>query len=144
MKRAAFVLAVAVAGCGGDAGRESVPGLLTRSEEPNQAEMSAIMRGTLELDLDRGCVLLSGKPVVWPAGTTLSEDPPLLRFPNGAEAAPGDLVTGGGGEIPADRLGDTTMSFEGDVQAARDCAPAAEEVVVFTARGDDIAVRPPR
>jgi len=60
------------AGCDLSTADSSSGGLLTRSTAGNEGEMTAIVGGTFELDPDRGCVLLDGKPVVWPAGTTVS------------------------------------------------------------------------
>ena len=65
----AIAFAVLAAGCAFGKSTES-DALLTRAPEGSGGEMTAIVGGTLELDLDSGCVLLDGKPVVWPAGTT--------------------------------------------------------------------------
>ena len=127
-------------GC--DATRSKSPGegLLTRSLEGNGVEMTAIVGGTLELDPDRGCVLLSGKPVVWPAATTLKGDPLELHLPGGDIARSGDTITGGGGEIPAARIRETSIRIEGDLTKALACAPADSEVLVLWARGGQISV----
>lgn len=132
---------LALPGCGESA--RSPAALLTRSPEAGQDEMSAIVRGTLQIDIDRGCISLSGKPVVWPARTTLSTDSVELRLPDGLSARPGDLVEGGGGEIPAPWLAQTPMTINGDVAAALACAPGATDVVVFTARGERLRVSRP-
>lgn len=89
---------------------------------------------------DGGCVLLSGRPVVWPAETTLTTDPPELHLPHGLEATPGDVITGGGGAVPTARISETALRIEGDLSAALECAPRESEVVVLTARGDAIRV----
>lgn len=136
-----LALAVLASGCDvGDSQEPSVDGLLTRSLEGDEEEMAALLRGTLELDPDRGCVLLSGKPVVWPAGTTLTTDPPEIHLPGGLNARPGDVVTGGGGEVPGKTIRDTAIRIEGDLTGALDCASVETAVVVFTARGDDIRI----
>lgn len=88
-------------------------GLLTRSLDGDEGEMTAILRGTLALDPDRGCVLLSGMPVVWPAETTLTADPPELRLPGGLTARTGDTITGGGGEVPAAAIRQNVDSSRG-------------------------------
>jgi len=102
--------------------------------------MTAIVGGTLELDPDRGCLLLSGKPVVWPAGTTLTSDPAELQLPGGLTARSGDVITGGGGEVQAARIRATAIRIEGELTGALGCAPADSEVVILTARGSGISV----
>lgn len=104
--------------------------------------MTAIIGGTLELDHERGCVLLDGKPVVWPAGTTLSSDPLELHLPGDLTARAGHRITGGGGEVPSTRIRETAIRIEGDVAGALGCNPSAREVLVFWARGGDIRVSP--
>jgi hypothetical protein len=102
--------------------------------------MGGLLRGTLELDSARGCVLLSGKPVVWPAETTLTTDPPEVHLPSGLTARSGDLITGGGGEVPATAIRETGLRIEGDLTTALGCAGADSKVAVLTTRGDDISV----
>lgn len=68
--------------------------------------LDAIVGGTLQVDLDAGCVWVGGPdgsryPVVWPRGTTASEDPFQVLLPDGAQAVPGDAVFGGGGYVDA-------------------------------------------
>lgn len=68
--------------------------------------MDAIVQGTVEVDLELGCVWLSTSdgarhPVVWPAGTELREDPFAIVLPDGQFVSEGDLVSGGGGYGPA-------------------------------------------
>lgn len=120
-----------------DVGRSQEPssGLLTRSPDRDGGEMAAIVGGTLELDAKRGCVLLSGKPVVWPDGTILTTNPPAVRLPGGLDGRPGDVITGGGGEVPATGIRETTLRIKGDLSSALSCAPDSA-VIVFTARGD--------
>lgn len=115
-------------------------GLLTRSVGGDGAEMTALLRGTLKLDANRGCVLLSGKPVIWPTGTTMTMDPPVLHLPGGLSARSGDVITGGGGEIPGTAIWETALRIEGDLTRALECAPTDGKVLVFTARGDDVGV----
>ena len=114
--------------------------LLTRSAEVDQGEMAGIVRGTLQLDAARGCILLSGRPVVWPAGTTLTKDPPTLHLPRGLSARSGDTVIGGGGEVSSASIQDTLLLIEGDLDAARGCGPADTEVAVFDSRGRGMSV----
>lgn len=145
-----LTLAALASGCGGgsqaessDNGESQSPNsLLTRSGAENEDEMNAIVGGTLELDPDRGCVLLSGKPVVWPAETTLTADPAELHLPGGLNAKSGNVITGSGGEVRAARIRETALRVEGDLTTALSCAPIDSEVVVFTTRGEGIDVSP--
>jgi len=138
--------AALLAGCGGTSsgdsseelsGHSSVV-LLTRSPYDGIGPQ-ALLSGTLDLDLDRGCILLSGKPVVWPTGTTLTRDPPALEFPGGLTASSGDTIGGGGGEVTGTDIPDTALRIEGDVEGALACAPGETQVVVFNA-GSTITV----
>lgn len=138
---ATFALIALASGCDlGGSEEPSHDGLLTRSSEGDGGEMTTIVGGFLELDPDRGCVLLSGRPVVWPAATTLTGDPPELHLPGGLTARSGDTITGGGGEVPAARIRETSIRIEGDLTRALKCAPADSIVLVFWARGDQISV----
>jgi hypothetical protein len=116
--------------------------LLTRADDPGFG-FHALPGGTLEIDLDRGCVLLSGHPVVWPNGTTLTSDPPELRFSRGLIARPGDVVRGGGGGGYAWQLRRTALmrAVEGDFERAIDCVPPHTEVFVFNS-GSVMTVEP--
>lgn len=113
--------------------------LLRRSPVGGLFEMDALPSGTLELDLDRGCVLLSGRAVVWPAGTTLTRDPPQLHLPGGLTAKSGDTVRGGGGALPGAHLRENSNVIEGDLDSALACAPE-HEVFFFTSRGAGMSV----
>ena len=130
--------------CGsGSIGERLANSLLTRSTEDAESEMDAILRGTLEVNSERGCILLSGRPVVWPAGTTLTTDPPELQLPGSLTAMAGDVISGRGGEVPATEIRDTSIRIEGDLNHALECAPAETQVAVFSVRGADIAVSSP-
>jgi len=138
----AVVLGVVLApGCGA-ASDESSGILLTRATTGADSEMDALPSGTLEIDLERGCVLLSGRPVVWPAETALALEPPELELPGGLTARSGDTIRGGGGALPAAHVRETAIEIEGDVDKALECAPSAESIVVFTARGEAMTVSP--
>jgi hypothetical protein len=138
---ATLALLALASGCAlGGSEEPSGDGLLTRSPEGEQGEMTGIVGGTLELDPDRGCVLLSGKPVVWPAETTLTTNPPKLHLPGGLTARSGHRISGGGGEVPAAGIRETSIRIEGDLTRALTCAPAGSEVIVFSTRGDQIRV----
>jgi len=143
MKQALVIALAAMAlacGCDLDASENpSADGFLTRSTEGSKDELNALIRGTLELDPERGCVLLSGQPVVWPAGTTMTSSPPELHLRNGLIARPGDLITGGGGEASASAIRQSAVNIEGDVAAALDCAPQTS-IAVFNTRGDGLGV----
>jgi hypothetical protein len=136
----AIVVAVIVVDSGGpDADRSEL--LLTRAPRADGSEMSALPRGTLEVDRHRGCVSLSGQAVVWPTGTTLTRDPPVLRFPGGLVAEPGDTVYGGGGRVRRSTLRGSEQ-VNGDVAAALDCARRDATVVFFWAKERSMRVAP--
>jgi hypothetical protein len=113
--------------------------LLTYSSVGSGFGFDAIPSGVLELDLDRGCVLLSGQAVIWPAGTTLSRDPPRLHLPGGLTARPGATVRGGGGVVPPAGPRQSSSGIEGDLEKALGCA-TEPEVVVFWSRGGSMSV----
>jgi len=50
------------------------------------------------------------------------------------------VITGGGGEVPAARIRETSLQIDGDLTNALDCAPIDSKVAVFRARGDEIHV----
>ena len=135
------VVAFLASGCAlGGSDRSSGDGLLRRSPDSRGAEMSALLRGTLALEPERGCVLLSESPVVWPAGTTLAPDGLELHLPGGLSARSGDEITGAGGAVPASAIREARIRIEGDLAKSLACAPGGAEVFVFTAWGDDIGV----
>lgn len=134
------VALLVLAGCDLSSGDSPSRGLLTRSSEGTDAEMTGIVGGTLKLDPGHGCVLLDGKPVVWPAETTASTDPPELHLPGDLTARSGDTITGGGGEVPAATIRETELRIDGNLTHALDCAPSESEILVFSARGVDILV----
>lgn len=96
----------------------------------------AQLGGTLDIDPDRGCVLLSGQPVIWPTDTTLTQNPAVLHLPGGVTAKSGDGVSGTGGEVRAADLPDTRLQIEGDVEKALACAPSSSRVIVFNSRSN--------
>ncbi|MEZ4501067.1 MAG: hypothetical protein R3C39_00365 [Dehalococcoidia bacterium] len=105
MRRAASVgatlVAVVLFAACGEAEGEAFP-LPTQEAVPMPAaELTAIVSGVLEVDLERGCTWLDTErgryEVVWPHGTTAKRDPFVLRFADGSEARPSDFVSGGGG-----------------------------------------------
>jgi len=138
---ASFALVALASACDlGATGRPTRHGLLTRSPDGPQEDLNAIVGGVLELDLDRGCVVVSGKPVVWPAGTSLTTDPPELNLPGGRTARSGDAITAGGGEVDGARIGETSTGIEGDLAGALECAPGGSKVLLLATRGG-VAVR---
>lgn len=137
----AMLVAVALAsGCSIRDTEADFPALLVRSEEGVQGEMAGIVRGTLVLDTTRGCILLSERPVVWPANTAVTSDPPTIHLPGGLSATTGDTIMGTGGEVPSRSILVTDLGVEGDLTAALECAPEDSAVAVFTARGDRVSV----
>jgi len=96
MRRAAsvgatLVAVVLLAACGEPEG-EAFP-LATREAVPTPAaELTAIVSGVLEVDLERGFTWLDtvrGRyEAVWPNGTRAKHDPFVLRFADGPGSAP--------------------------------------------------------
>lgn len=76
-----------------------------------------------ELTLNGDCVALDGLPVLWPEGTTWSEEDQTVLLPDGAEVAVGQRIQGGGGVVPIT----VATNYGGDeVQEAIDtCAERA-------------------
>jgi hypothetical protein len=75
-------------------------------QTPAEVGDGAAIEGTVHFDEDRNCVVLRGDdgtlhPVVWPAGTTITDDG-SIALADGTALAPGDRVQGGGGMQPAD------------------------------------------
>ena len=73
--------------------------------------MDAIVSGALAYDrADRCMYLAQGEsldPVIWPAGTKIIEqDPVVLRLRGGAEVTEGEMVSGGGGYVSLRRYDD--------------------------------------
>jgi hypothetical protein len=115
--------------------------LLRHAPVGSGSAFTALLGGVLELHFDRDCVLLSGQAVVWPAGTTLTRDPPQLNLPGGLTARPGDTVSGGGGHVPALGVRQASSGTQGDLDKARACA-TEPQIMVFGPRGEDIDVTP--
>ena len=106
--RAASLIVAIAAGCGGDGAAANPAGeprasrdlaLLTRAPGARD-EPTAVVGGLLRFDRKRGCLLLSGRAVVWPSGTTLHGNT-AVRLPSGIAARAGDRVIGAGGVLPA-------------------------------------------
>lgn len=128
-----IVLAVGFAGatgCDTSDSRSLEDTLLTRAADDSGDSPDAQIQGTLELDAERGCILLSGMPVIWPAGTTASTEPPELHLPDGSRIRHGEVVTGGGGEIPAASVQQTRLRIEGDLDAAIACAVSDDVLLI--------------
>jgi hypothetical protein len=81
-----------------------------------------------------GCVLLgigdATYPVVWPSGTSIADDDPLiLRLRSGNEVSVGGTVRGGGGSHDVDSSMIT-------VDIPDECRSATGEVVIFNPDGN--------
>lgn len=137
----AAVVLCALALAGPDVSASQVPDILLTRAESSASGPNALPGGTLEIDLERGCVLLQGSPVVWPRGTKLATAPVALRFPNGSTARPGDVVRGGGGGGYAWQIRQTKIRIDGDLDRALRCAPRGASLIVFNARAG-MRVRP--
>ena len=142
---ASLIVAIA-AGCGGDGAAANPAGeprasrdlaLLTRAAGARD-EPTALVGGLLRFDRKRRCVLLSGRAVVWPSGTTLHGNT-AVRLPSGIVARAGDRVIGAGGVMPASSVATLGLVARRDFAALNRCARNVE-VVVFSASGEDVAV----
>lgn len=131
------VVTVVLAGCSSDGGdldddlsrRVPIDGLRVHGSDPGSG-MDAIVSGIVEIDLDAGCVWLSGSdgarhPVVWPIGTAAQSDPLGIVLVGGHLVQPGDRVEGGGGYVDADAA--TTGSGLEPISAA--CVQVGEAAV---------------
>lgn len=108
--------------------------------------MSAIVEGTVEIDLQLGCVWLSTAdgsrhPLVWPAGTISETDPFVILLRDGQTVSDGDHVSGGGGYVDAVAATSGTRPFPaGCVQDGQAAVFNADSRLVVTAgTGLDVA-----
>jgi len=90
--------------------------------------LDALVGGTLELD--DGCLLLSGDAVVWPGGTQWNEEDRVLTLENGDEAYLGDSIQGGGGVFGGPEDDDFWPDSELGM-ATSECQRSGAYVVVF-------------
>src|SRR5689334_10607167 len=91
------------AACGDDdVGAGSAPRvwLFPDSGSGEQAGLS----GTLDYDRESDCFFMreSGEAIVWPEGTTGTDDGPGVVLPTGETARVGDVIAGAGGHHPGD------------------------------------------
>lgn len=128
---------------GQQTGAEDFP-LVTRAPVLNPGGETAQIRGTIEVDLDRGCVWLTSDgrrfAVIWPAGTTATLDPFELHLDGiegGGSAREGDHLSGGGG-YASSRARASRYGIVGTLDQA--CVGAAE-IAVFN-HYDSITVTP--
>ena len=117
----------APAGSGGADGKP-VASVVTARGDLRDSPVAAI-RGLLEVDRARGCLLLSGRPVLWPVGTTLVDRSPALRLRDGRVVEPGDEVRGDGGNV---RVSHAEALANDNVETLRRCAGQDEEVILLT------------
>ena len=103
---ACLLLVALGAGCGDDAvvAREPAtvdpaptdPGpVVAHPEKGAGFGMAALIQGSLALT--DGCLTVGGYPAMWPHGTTRDAEAQAVVLPDGAVAAVGDTVGGGGG-----------------------------------------------
>jgi hypothetical protein len=144
----ALVLSLLLAGCGRateDAGTslptDDGPGLSIAVSTPAGARDTpmARVRGVVEFDTERGCVLLSQQAAIWPEGTRLVADPLGLRLADGRLVEPGDRVTAPGGNVPASRESLAGLAT-GDVAHLLECSGGDE--VVLLGPTEDVELDP--
>jgi hypothetical protein len=83
----------------------SEPGIWAAAT-PTDVGDGAAIEGTVHFDEDHNCVVLRDgggtlQPVVWPAGTTVTDDG-SIALADGTTLEPGNLVRGGGGMQPTE------------------------------------------
>ena len=134
MRGAIFAVVLLSVGCSsGPDGRVEGP-LLTSTGSANGG-MAAIVAGPFTFR--NGCLLLSGKPVVWPESTTWDAEREVLTLPNGDAASVGESLTGGGGFLDLSAVAD---QFGGNLaDAAKRCLGSTGEVAVFNP-GSDVEI----
>ena len=59
--------------------------------------------GVVRYDARINCYRLGEHPVVWPFGTTVSDDGEVITLADGTQVHMGDHVSGGGGFAPFDQ-----------------------------------------
>lgn len=128
------VLVLILAGCAPGTGADDEGALIRSHTGREEGGMSAIVNGVVEIDAEAGCVWLSTPdgtrhPVVWPAGTQAEGSPLVITLPDGQTVLHGDLVSGGGGYVPADVATDGTEPFP------EECLQDGE-AAVFNARSE--------
>ena len=110
------VLALVLTGCSSESVETADLGpLIVATPSGDVAYPSAEVPG--ELTLDKGCVAVDGRPVLWPSGTTWNEDEQSVGLPNGGEVTIGQRIVGGGGVVPLN----VAANYGGDgIQSAID------------------------
>jgi hypothetical protein len=99
---------------------------------------AADLQGTMVYDPDSRCMYLihlddSLHAIIWPSGTRIDEEDPIVLTSKGETIREGDTVEGGGGHYPFDR-------FEELIPA--ECRTGADGVVVFNADSEIEVTRP--
>jgi hypothetical protein len=126
-------LLTSLLGCSDSSGGQ-VRGPLLTSVGDADDQMAAEVTGLLAYDGE--CLRLDVYPVVWPEGTTW-EPSGVLTLPGGERVTPGERVTGGGGYLSVDAVGEL---FGDDVASgAERCLDDAQEIAVFNP-GSEVSV----
>jgi hypothetical protein len=132
----ALLSLVAVAAAREPAGPVVDGPVFAAGDEGNGVGLTALVAGRLRME--DGCLLLAGIPVVWPYETTWDADAEAVVLSDGARAAVGDEVSGGGGYLHVDRL---TAQSNGEFTERLRACPTDEwgQVAVFN-RDEPVAV----
>jgi hypothetical protein len=94
---------------------------------PSDAGDGARLAGVVRYDARINCFRLDEHPVVWPTGTTVSDDGEVITLADGTQVHIGDHVSGGGGFSPSDqwaRWSDSPACFD-----------PGREIAIFNASG---------
>ena len=78
---------------------------------PSDAGDGALVAGVVRYDARINCYRLGEHPVVWPTGTTVSDDGEVITLADGTQVHMGDHVSGGGGFAPFRAVGQVVRSL---------------------------------
>ncbi len=98
---------------------------------------AADLQGTMVYDRDARCMFLvrgeNRRAVIWPSGTRIEEEDPVVLLSRGETIREGDIVSGGGGSHSFDRFEDLIPS---------ECRTGAAGVVGCNADSEIEVTRP--
>ena len=89
--------------------------------------VTALVAGVVRYDARINCYRLGEHPVVWPFGTTVSDDGEVITLADGTQVHMGDHVSGGGGFAPFHQWASGPSSPA--------CFDPDREIAIFNASG---------